>query len=752
MVCLVCILLIWLGTLILPDREFPGEQIKTLDETKVKLTGTVYKKEEQISNNQKILLLYLKEVSAKNAETSVTTFSKNNKVICYVKQEFSNKEPKIGEMVEAEGKFQLFSSATNPGQFDSKLYYQTLGICGKLSSATILKRADEPHEVAERLYQLRKYFAGQIENLYEEKDAGVMKALLLGQKSDMDEEMEGLYKRNGIIHAVSISGLHITCIGVCIYMMLRKLWLPTWLAGFIAVGTVILYGIMIGQPTSAYRAIVMFLLKILADVIGRTYDMLTALTVAALLLVLQEPLYLKNAGFLLSFGCVLGIIIIYPVLLKQLEKERDSERERKLSGKTIRKMKEGLCAGISILLMTLPIQLSFYYEYPLISLVWNLLVVPTVGIILQAGIIQLILNPWFGFVAEIISIGNTFLLRLYEGVCKVGDVFPFQKVVLGCPATGQILVYYALLIIGVWILKYGKKKWKLKDARYGIMTFFTAFIILLARPMDGIRLTFADVGQGDCILLQAKPGEASIFDCGSSSQRKCGTYVLTPMVKYYGIRKINGIYVSHPDSDHMNGIIELVGNSKTEKIYIEKIVLPYPVNEEVKEGFEELVSLAGEMDIPVYYIWEGQSLIEDDVKIECSYPGKEEAAEGTNDASAVYLVNYKDFQILLTGDIEDAGEKKLTQVLKSKDIENVDVLKVAHHGSRYSSATEFLKQIHPRVAVISCGEGNNYGHPHEETIKRLEEVGSMILSTPEQGAIMVEVGREMKVRSWIKPY
>lgn len=533
-------------------------------------------------------------------------------------------------------------------------------------------------------------------------------------------------------------------------MMLRKLWLPTWLAGFIAGGTVILYGIMIGQPTSAYRAIVMFLLKILADMIGRTYDILTALMVAALLLVLQEPLYLKNAGFLLSFGCVLGIILIYPVLLKQTEKERDFQREKTMTWKLLRSVKEGLCAGVSILLMTLPIQLSFYYEYPLVSLLWNLFVVPTVGFILQAGIVQLILSPWLGIIGEIISIGNTTLLRLYEEMCRVGDALPFQKMILGAPSAGQIFLYYVLLAIGMVILKSGKKRWKMKDARYGIAVLVVALALLLARPMEGIRLTFADVGQGDCILLQTKPGEASVFDCGSSSQTKCGTYVLTPMVKYYGIRKLDGIYVSHPDSDHMNGILELVESSKIEKIQIEKIVLPYPANEEVKEGFEELVTLAEENEIPIYYIEEGQSLIEDDVQIECLYPRRNEAAEGTNDASAVYLVRYREFQILLTGDIEDSGEQKLTQVLKDKGIANVDVLKVAHHGSRYSSTTEFLEQINPRVAVISCGEGNSYGHPHEETLERLNDVGSRVLTTPECGAVIVEIGDEMKVYGYGK--
>lgn len=750
MVCLACILMVWLGMMVFPDHQFPGKEIEAFDGSLLTLEGTVYKKEEQISYNQKILLLYLKEVSVQTSETSVTTFSKNNKVICYVKQYFTGSEPQIGERVKAEGEFELYLSATNPGQFDSKTYYQTMGICGKLSSVRIVEKSNSPAEVAERLYHLRKYFAQQIDDLYEEKEAGVMKALLLGIKSEMDDEVENMYKRNGIIHAVSISGLHVTCIGMAIYMMLRKLWLPIPVAGTIAAGCVILYGIMIGQPTSAYRAIVMFLLKILADVIGRTYDMLTALTVAALLLVLQEPLYLKNAGFLLSFGCVLGIILIYPVLIKQLEKERDREKEKQFSWKLKQKMKEGVCAGFSILLMTLPIQLSFYYEYPLISLLWNLLVVPTVGIILQSGMVQLIFSPWISFVGEMLSVSNMFFLRIYELICRLGDNIPFQKMILGCPSSVQIAVYYGLLVSGIWLLKYGKKKWKLRDARYGVSLLVLAIVVLSVRPMNGIRLTFADVGQGDCILLQTKSGEASIFDCGSSSKTKCGEYILTPMVKYYGIRIISGIYVSHPDSDHMNGILELIENSRTEKIHIEKIVLPYPVNEEVREGFTELVVSARDNEIPVYYMETGQSLIQDDVKIECLYPKRTETAEGTNDASAVYLVTYKEFVALLTGDIEDTGEKKLTQVLKEKDIDHIDVLKVAHHGSRYSSASEFLEQIHPRVAVISCGEGNRYGHPHEETLKRLSAAESIIMTTPEYGAVTMEVflGGRIAVSYW----
>lgn len=194
MVCLACILVVWLGMLILPGSQFPGEEIESLDGCNMTLTGMIYKKEEQLSYNQNILLLYLKEVSMQAPETSVTTFSKKNKVICYVKQNFSDNEPKIGEIVEVEGKFEVYSHAANPGQFDGRTYYQTLGICGKLASATVIKKSNEPSEIAERLYQLRKYFAGQIDKLYEEKEAGVMKALLLGEKSEVDEEMEDYTK------------------------------------------------------------------------------------------------------------------------------------------------------------------------------------------------------------------------------------------------------------------------------------------------------------------------------------------------------------------------------------------------------------------------------------------------------------------------------------------------------------------------------------------------------------------------------
>jgi len=750
MVCLVCILVIWLGMLLFPDKEFPGEKIRNLDGSNVQLIGTVYKKEEQLSDNQKVLLLYLKEVSAYQAETSVTTFSKNDRVICYMKHNITGEQPKIGEVVKTEGKFQLYSEATNPGQFDSKMYYQTLGICGKMTSATVLEKAGKYKETEERLYQLREHFAGQIEQLYEEKEAGIMKALLLGQKTGMDDELKDSYKRNGIIHIVSISGLHITCIGISIYMMLRKLGLPTWLTGVIAGGTVILYGIMIGQPMSAYRAIVMFLLKILADIIGRTYDMLTALSVAALLLILQQPLYLKNAGFLLSFGCVLGIILIYPMFINLSDKRNDSEKDKSIVGKLLKKMKEGMYAGSSILLITLPIQLSFYYEYPLISMIWNLLVVPTVGSILQVGIIQLIWSSLFGNAPEILRILIIFFLRLYERICKVGDGLPFQKVIPGCPTGGQIFLYYVFVAVGIWILKYGKKRWKLKNNRCVPVVLGLAMVILLVRPMNGIRITFADVGQGDCIFVQTKYGEANIFDCGSSSQTKCGEYILTPMVKYYGIHRINGIYVSHPDSDHMNGILEFVEMSKTEKISIEKIVIPYPVNDDVEDGFEDLVRLAKNMDIPVYYVGQGMNITENELEIECIYPHKYESAEGTNDASAVYLLRYRDFSVLLTGDIEKTGEMKIVKVLMERGIGNIDVLKVAHHGSRYSSTTEFLKQVNPRVAVISCGVGNSYGHPHEETLERLSDVGSTILTTPKCGAITVEICEEIKLKGFIE--
>lgn len=718
----------------------------------------------------------------------------------------------LGSTVTLQGVFHTFSSATNPGEFDVREYYQTQQIGGKLTDVTVLAVSSDYSEWKECLYQVRTYFSRRLYKVFPQKEASILAAMLLGDKEQLDKGVQELYKENGIIHILSISGLHITMIGMSIYRSLRKAGVPIWLAALGGGGILCLYGVMTGMSVSACRAIGMYLIRMLAEVVGRTYDMLTALGVLAAIMAWHNPANLQNAGFLLSFGSVMGVGWFYPALLP---KEKGNVREKYEPCKWKRKVKrawknaqrgllQSILAGTSITLFTLPIQLWFYYEVPVYSIFINLLVLPFMSTVMGTGMLVLLL-PGTGILGTIPYL----ILQGYEVLCEWFDKLPFHSWNPGKPEVWQVVVYYLILFCIVCLREYGTGllHWMNKKAdgrrphgylgnrtkrlqRYfgdrirrmgGLLwtpAMLTLAVILLSvHVRTGTTVTFLDVGQGDCIVMEMGSGEVFVFDCGSTGRSQVGEYVLLPFLKYKGIRYLDAVFVSHPDADHCNGIEELLGFASEEEIEIGQLVLPEIAESMKEDAFSDIVEDVQRGFPPrVVYISAGDSFATQGATFLCLHPPGGYEIEDANTYSQCFYVeiygNGKNnivgggssriqedapgkepasaFSLLLTGDVEGEGEALLLQELKDRDIINVTVLKVAHHGSRNATGEELLSQISPAYAVISCGRNNSYGHPHAELLERLDTVGTGILTTPEYGAIMVEIGNQIEIYTYIK--
>ena len=255
------------------------------------------------------------------------------------------------------------------------------------------------------------------------------------------------------------------------------------------------------------------------------------------------------------------------------------------------------------------------------------------------------------------------------------------------------------------------------------------------------------MGQGDCIFLKGPNGQTYLVDGGSSDVKQVGKYRIEPYLKSQGVGQLDYVFISHGDADHCNGILEILERQKM-GVKIENLVLP--INYSGDEMLVELAKLAKKQGVKVFCMDAGQGVTEGDLTIFCLQPENQEL-EG-NAGSMVLSVIFKEFEMLLTGDVEGEGEEMLVKALEQNDDnlpESYDVLKVAHHGSKNSTTEELLNQINPKLALISVGEGNRYGHPHKETLERLKEVKCKILETGECGEITLEVGEEIKVNRWI---
>lgn len=729
---------------------------------------------------------------------------------------------KIGQQIILEGTFSHFATATNPGEFDVQAYYGAKGIGGRVRKSQILAVGEKYSFLREKLYGFRLVLHDRLTEVFPAKEASVMQTLLLGEKDELDRDVKELYQKNGIAHILSISGLHITLLGMGLYRLLKRLGVPVRVAAVGGAVGLLLYGMMVGMSVSASRAIGMYLLQMLGIFVGRTYDMLTGLGLMVLLLVLQEPERLFDVSFLMSFGAVLGICILTPVFSEGCwERDADAESEvkgisawlrnvadilgdsayernkyregwRKVAYEGIRRMvsavKGGFAASVGVILFTLPVQLWFFYEIPVYSVLLNLLVLPFMSAVVAGGILSLI--PGLGIVGTV----DCLILWWYEWICERFGELPGAVWCVGQPEIWQIVCYYA----GIFLLVFGRKyveAWK-RRGTYGeenvpgdrshsartphliaaVMILGLLIGLLTGNFDSGSRVTFLDVGQGDSIVVETGQG-AYIFDCGSTSRKNIGEYVLKPYLKSRGICSLRGVFVSHPDEDHMNGVLELLENGEEWGITAEQLFLPAIRESERRETFEQLLAAAEDAGIPVSYIKCSDEIRDSQLRLLCLHPEenttladanaysecfyveifakkmKQEAIDDrkANDASGGSAIGK--ISILLTGDVEGEGERQLTQRLQEQRGQRefrVDILKVAHHGSGYSTGTEFLATANPATAIISCGRNNSYGHPHAETLQRLEDARVPWYGTMDYGALTVNVdSRGNRLRGYL---
>lgn len=713
-----------------------------------------------------------------------------------------------GTFLVLSGKLERVAAPRNPGEFDSRQYYACQHIYYFLKDAVIEKKSTGYSRYKQFLADVRERFM-EILEAASGKDAPVFEAMVLGEKSNLEEETKLRYQMAGIIHVLAISGLHISLLGTGLFELLKRAGLGIQLSGILALAVMLQYGMMTGTSVSTMRAVCMFLISVTAKLLGRIYDSMTALAVSEILLLLESPAYLYSSSFLLSFGAVLGIGTAGPMLCKVFRVNR--------------KRTEGFVFSLAIQLTTLPVVLMNYGEVPILGIFLNLIVLPTVGAVLICGICGGILGLGSIAAARLAMLPGRGLLMLYEKLCGLAGRAPFCTWVAGAPSQWQAIGYY-LVTGGALLLAYqmaereaegeGKECWidrilssakkkgksrktksqnrksqdresqnrksqdrksrnresrnrkslkrKNQKRKRRISPFaegkgaacicclgiFLGIGILGFRHPKGLTITCLDVGQGDGIVLETPDGHHFLVDGGSSNKSGVGQYQILPYLKNQGISYLDAILVSHTDTDHISGIQELLGYMSRHLTTIRAGRLILPNWKEHSEAYQKLESLAGEAGVPVGTISDGDSIRAGDTVLHFIAPQKGASGKDVNEDGMVLEVTYGNFRGLFTGDIGEETEKKL---ISQGRLTEMDFLKVGHHGSRYSSSSLFLQKIRPEVSVISCSATNTYGHPSPETIERLEEAGSEIYYTMKNGAITVQTnGMTIYVRKYVQ--
>lgn len=692
---------------------------------------------------------------------------------CRVRVEAEGKEwfPETfpGNKLRVFGTFSVFQPASNPGQFDAYDYYTGQGLFAEVSALRITVLEEELSVIQQFMLLTRQRLRESMTSLYPVEKAGVLLAMIAGDKELLSKEVETLYRQNGIAHIIAISGLHISALCLGLYGILRKLTIPVWVATVISGSFLVCYIIFTGASTSALRAGVMCLIMLGAKLLRRSYDLLSSLSLAAIVVTAFRPSEITSAGFLLSFGAVLGVALAKEVeygLWQELQVQRPWWNIFLFSG--------------MIQCITIPISLWFFYELSPYSIFLNLIVIPLVSLVLGGGIVSAVLGIAWPVAAKFPAGGTYLILEFYEWLCEKGQKLPFSFVLLGRPAVWQMMVYYGLVVFALWLFfkKAAKQKEKQEQslaerkknasALAGILAtgMLWALTILFFSGKRNTELMFLDVSQGDGALITTAEGTVILSDCGSSDLSRVGEYRLFPVLKQNGMLLVDLAVVSHLDSDHISGIKELLEAMPVYEdelsfsagykgvIGIKELVLPKVL--EKSEAYAELEKLALSKQVQVHYMQAGEVLYqEEDLLIECIYP--REAKNSENDTSLVLLLQTPKLLAWFMGDAGTSPEKEMLSGLAAVNMEALRngktvLLKVGHHGSKTSSGETFVEFVKPDIAVISCGYRNSYGHPHAAVVERLLACGAEVFRTDRKGAIVVELGRlaEPKVYGWRK--
>ncbi|MBQ1923567.1 MAG: DNA internalization-related competence protein ComEC/Rec2 [Lachnospiraceae bacterium] len=738
-------------------RLFPPEtaSFSAFEGDTAVMTGTAVSVSHKTAwDGQEILRISLKDLTVESPEGLSEILPPDAMILCETDARSSAFIP-AGGRIRVRGKIREFAPATNPGAFDARLYYQCQGYSLRLKGADVLAASEGSTDPLGRgLTGFRDFLSAVLDRIcVSERDASLLKALLLGEKGSLDAETKDLYQGAGIIAILTISGLHISLIGTAFFQMLRRLRLPLFASALLTLALILLYGKMTGMGSSALRAIIMFAMQLGARLLGRTYDLLTAVSAAGILLLLEQPLYLTQSGFLFSFGAVLAAGIILPVM----------------PGQDLPRPLPALFQGMAIPLACLPIYASSYYTFPVYSMILNLIISPLLTVVMFTSIGAMAMgasaftlgSPLLFSLSRALSWPAHLILWFYELLCRAVRAMPGYTLITGAPSSLQILLY--LMILVFFALSTEKKPEKTdprvwNSARMALL--FLGVCMLCLRPSRGLTLTFLDVGQGDGIYIEAD-GTRILVDGGSSSESALYDYTLEPFLQYKGVRTLDYVILSHDDIDHMSGMISLLEKSPENGIRIRNLLVPdvSPSMQE-SENFRALTAAAEKSHIPVTGICRGDVIRGGKLRLTCLHPMRDAFYPEANFYSTTLLLEYGSFRALLTGDLEEQGEADFLDYVRDhtflteggKRACPLTVLKCGHHGSANATGQELLDAFPPAYGIISCGRRNRYGHPSPEVMERLKEAGVTVLDTRTGGALTFRTdGKKLRIETYLKP-
>ncbi len=663
----------------------------------------------------------------------------------------------VGDDISFPGKLKPLHNFNNPGGFDYRGYMAAQQIwCSTYTRGKhILRIGASPYQsMAISLARLRESVGRFIDTAVEGRSGPILKALLLGDRSDIPKTDRTIFNRAGVGHLLAISGLHIGIVAtVAFYFFNRLLSLSHFLllraatkkcAALLAMLPVMGYALVAGMSPSTQRAVIMIFVFLMTFWFEREQDAVNTLAIAAGLILVCFPPALFSISFQLSFTAVMAIILGLPFF--KVPKARQSGPWYKIAARLVIFFAMTLMAIVG----TLPLTLYYFNQVSLVGLLANGIGVPLIGfMVVPLGLTALCFYPFCPPAAAMGVQAAGFVLEKAVFLLDLIAHLPFSAVRTMTPSILEIVCYYVLFLV---VFKMRRYRWRRAMVMIVLLT-LSADIAYWAHERfwrNDFRATFIDVGQGSAALLEFPRGYCMLVDGGGFATNTgfdVGEKILAPFLWRRKIRTIETLVLSHPNSDHLNGLLYIAGQFNVKNVWS---------NHQAANtmGYKQFVDIIRSEAIrwPRFSDIPRTSMI-NGAKVQILYPPRNFSDnravwQNLNNNSLVLRCQYGSKSILFPGDIEAVVEKELVK-LSGSDLAST-VLVAPHHGSKTSSTDVLLEKTDPEVVVISAGWNNRFGFPHVSVLRRYQHYGCRIYRTDLNGAITITTdGRTLDIDPFI---
>lgn len=668
---------------------------------------------------------------------------KGKKFYLYVKKDENNKL-KYGDLIKLRGEYITPSETRNYKGFNYRQYLKTKEIYGSIKANNNIKilEANKLNTFFILSNNIKNYIVNISNKTLPGRTSKLLVGILIGEKAQIEEDIIENFKISNLSHMLSVSGAHTSYIIIGLTYILSKSRISKKWLYVVVILFLILFMFLTNFTPSVIRACIMSIIILGANLVHRKSDMWTSISLSLLIVLILNPFAIYDIGLQLSYLGTIGIILFNKNVENFLSKAKINDEISKL-----------LSVTISAQILIMPI---IAYKFNTISLTFfvsNVLASPILGVSIIMGLITIFISLISFSLAKMLAVLLDLSLKALIFISEFSSKLSLSSIIMKTPYLGAIISIYFFVLILNYIYSIYNSKANLRLFQRKILkkvnkrnckkillitvstivlfNFFSYFYLLI--PKD-LRIYFIDVGQGDSCLIVTPNNKKLLIDGGEDNSEVLLDYLLDKRIK-----TIDYILISHFDTDHCNGLIEVIEKLNVKNILISKQA--YFCDE-----YKNIAEIINFKKIRVIFVKQGDKLnIDRNVEVKVLYPPTEFEYDDLNNNSIVAKLAYNSFSILFTGDIEKSEINLLEKYKNGGELE-ADIIKIAHHGSKTSSSKEFLEAVEPKIALIGVGANNKFGHPSNEVINRLEEINCKIYRTDEDGEVSIVVDKKGIIR------